>query len=211
MGSKNIVIVDYDMGNLHSVYNACKLLGYETTISSDPDTIRAASALILPGVGAFGHAMDNLRSLGLIDPITAHVQKGDAFLGICLGFQLLFEESSEFGLHKGLSIFKGTVERFPPFSQGQVLKVPHMGWNRLHILQDNKFSHGLDPNEFMYFVHSYYTNPTNPSIIFSKTTYEGFEYCSSVSKDNVLAVQFHPEKSSKKGLKLLNNWLTSIE
>ncbi len=211
MGTKKIVIVDYEMGNLHSVDNACKLLGYETTISSDRDTIRSASALILPGVGAFGHAMANLDALGLIDPIKDHIQRGNPFLGVCLGFQLLFEESSEFGVHKGLAILKGTVDRFPASSQGQPLKVPHMGWNRLQIVQDNRFSQGLNPNEFMYFVHSYYTNPTNPSIIFSKTTYEGFEYCSSVSQENILAVQFHPEKSSIKGLKLLNNWLTSIE
>lgn len=200
------------MGNLFSVKHACRTLGYEATITNDAKTIEKSDAIILPGVGAFGEAMQSLRNLHLIAQIKEFINLGKPFMGICLGFQLLFTESEEFGNYNGLDIFKGSVKKFPQNNNGKNIKVPQIGWNRIYS-GNNENLWGQSPlkdiknREYMYFIHSFFVNPEEDSIILSRTSYEGFEYCSSIKKDNVFACQFHPEKSGLEGLKIYKDWL----
>jgi imidazole glycerol-phosphate synthase subunit HisH len=200
------------MGNLFSVQQACIHVGLNSIVTSDPKTIIGADAAILPGVGAFGEAMAQLQRMQLINPIREFIQKGNPFMGICLGLQLLFSGTEEFGQHAGLNIISGTVKKFPEITpENSKLKVPQVGWNSIfpHI-KSAKWGEsplkGITHGEFMYFVHSYYAIPETDDATLTTTNYEGIIYCSSVFKDNVFATQFHPEKSGIEGLKIYKNW-----
>jgi len=205
-----IVIVDYGMGNLRSVHKALERVGFQASVTQDPAEVKKAAGLIVPGVGAFKKAMENLQELGLVNPIIEFVESGKPFLGICLGLQLLFSGSDEFGFQKGLSLFKGRVVRFP-FSHPaasppkDLLKVPHMGWNTVHIHKRPPVLDGIADGAYFYFVHSYYPLPEEQEIVATTTDYGG-EFVSSVSRGNLFACQFHPEKSQSVGLKLLKNF-----
>lgn len=205
-----ITIVDYGMGNLRSVHKALEQAGCKAVVTQDPEAIEKAAALVVPGVGAFKKAMENLEALKLISPIIRFIQSGRPFLGICLGLQLLFSESEEFGLRKGLGIFPGRVVRFPfslpgETSSGDSLKVPHMGWNSVQIKKPAPALEGVAEGTYYYFVHSYYPVPENREIIVTTTDYGG-EFVSSVGRGNLFACQFHPEKSQSAGLKILKNF-----
>ena len=195
-----IAIVDYDMGNLRSVQKGFEKVGASAAITRDPEVIASSPALVLPGVGAFGVCMEKLEGYGLIGPIKEFIASGKPFLGICLGLQLLFEESEEFGSKKGLGILKGKVLRFPATG----LKVPHMGWNSVEYEKESRLMEGIDNGSYFYFVHSYYVEPVN-SVTLGTTGY-GLTFSSAVEMDNVFATQFHPEKSQKAGLKILENF-----
>ena len=202
-----IVIIDYGMGNLRSVQKGFEKVGFEALVSDDPRVIEGADKLVLPGVGAFRDCMDNLRQGGFIGPIERHIEAGRPFLGICLGLQLLFTESEEFGRHAGLNIIPGRVRRFPADLQqaGQALKVPHMGWNQLAIQRPAPIFEGVPSGESVYFVHSYYVEPEDPSVVAATADY-GLTFCAAVWRDNVMATQFHPEKSQQVGLRILKNF-----
>jgi glutamine amidotransferase len=195
-----IVIVDYGMGNLRSVQKGFEKVGIPTRISRDPAAIARASGLVLPGVGAFGDCMRLLREYGLIQPITNHLESGKPFLGICLGLQVLFSQSEEFGSQSGLDIFKGRVVRFP----GE-LKVPHMGWNSLKVKRPSPLLNAAADGSYMYFVHSYYVIPEDEGIVAATTNY-GVEFASMIRRDNIFATQFHPEKSQAAGLSMLKRF-----
>jgi imidazole glycerol-phosphate synthase subunit HisH len=217
MAKPRTVIIDYQMGNLFSVQHACVATGLDARIASDPAEILAADAAILPGVGAFGAAMENLEKLGLVSPIKDFIASGRPFMGICLGLQLLFSESEEFGSHRGLDLIPGRVRRFPAQDPaGTALRVPQIGWNQIHPPVSRPAAwagtplEGVKPGEFMYFVHSYYVEPEDPGTALSLTRYEGLEYCSSVRRKNIFASQFHPEKSAAEGLKIYAAWAAGI-
>lgn len=188
------------MGNIRSVENAFKTIGAKVKVTSDIDVINDSKAFVLPGVGAFKDAMQNLEKLELLDAIRENVKK-KPFLGICLGFQLLFETSLEDGKNQGLGLVKGTVKKIPP-----IVKVPHMGWNQIDIIKKNSnIFNGIKNSEYFYFVHSYYAVPADKTTINSVTDY-GIEMVSGIEFGNILGFQFHPEKSSKYGLKILENF-----
>ena len=195
-----IAIIDYGMGNLRSVQKAFEKVGVEAAITADPDEALEATALVLPGVGGFSDAMAHLKSTGLHEVIIESINKGRMFLGICLGLQLLFERSFEDGDHLGLGVFEGTVERLP-----EGVKIPHMGWNQIEKTRDLPLLEGIDDGTNFYFVHSYVVRPKNLEIVATVTDY-GKEFVSGVSRDNVFAFQFHPEKSGSVGLSILKNF-----
>ncbi len=197
-----IAIIDYGMGNLRSVQKALESAGASARIVTSADDVVNASKLVLPGVGAMKPAIDKLEELGLIAPIKSFVASGKPFLGICLGFQLLFDSSTEGGDVKGLGIVPGTVERFPI-----TVKAPQMGWNQLEIVKkDCAMFNGIKDGAFVYFCHSYYTAPKDKAAV-STTTEYGLTFASSVCKGNVWGVQFHPEKSQAVGLRMLENFV----
>ena len=202
-----IAIIDYGMGNLRSVQKGFEKVGFEAVVTADPKVVLEADKVVLPGVGAFRDCIRNLEEGGFIEPILKVVRDGRPFLGICLGLQLLFTESEEFGLHRGLDIIPGRVVRFPEgmSEYGEKLAVPHMGWNQLAVKSGSPVLAGIPDGTNVYFVHSYYVRPDDPSVV-STTTGYGIEFCSSVWKDNVVATQFHPEKSQEQGLKILKNF-----
>lgn len=202
-----IAIIDYGMGNLRSVQKSFEKVGYQAKITDKKEELLDAVGVVLPGVGAFKDAMNNLQELDLIDTIYQVVEEGKPFLGICLGFQLLFSESDEFGHTKGLDIVSGSVKKFPD-TLG--LKIPHMGWNQLNLKQDNRIYDGLADGEFQYFVHSYYVETEDEEVIGATSDY-GIEFVASIAKDNVYGAQFHPEKSSDKGLQILKNFGKIVE
>ena len=203
----DIVIIDYGMGNLRNVQKAFEHIGVAARISPDAADLRLADGLILPGVGAFGDAMENLHNAGLVDPIQQSVAAGKPLLGICLGLQLLFEESEEMGSHRGLGLLPGRVVRFP---EGE-LKVPHIGWNQLEPAPDaGPLLAGISAGAYAYFVHSYYALPAVSSDVLASTEY-GVEFASIVGRGRVWGAQFHPEKSQEVGLRLLKNWLQIAE
>lgn len=196
-----IAVIDYGMGNLRSVTKALEKLGYETEIVADPAGIANADGVILPGVGAFGDAMENLQEQNFIPAIYDYINTGKPFLGICLGMQLLFDSSNEMGEHKGLGLIPGKVERF----EGN-FKVPQMGWNQLQLHDDNHYLfEGIMGNRYVYFVHSYHAKVDDPKHVLATTNYHG-DVTAIVGKDNVVGMQFHPEKSSEVGLLLLENF-----
>lgn len=208
--SKSVVIVDYQLSNLKSVEYACKHVGLDFSISSDPSEIAKSDGIILPGIGAFGDAMRNLDSLKITPVLLEKIANGTPLMGVCLGLQLLFTHSEEFGNHKGLNIIPGTVTKFPEKNaQGENMTVPQIAWNQLDAAtmswEKTPFSH-LSPGEYVYFVHSFYVKPEDSSVILSNTTYQGFTYCSSVLHKNVFAVQFHPEKSGEHGVNIYAQW-----
>ncbi len=195
-----ITIIDYGTGNLRSVAKAFEFLGHKVKITADLAEIEKGEKLVLPGVGAFGDCMAYLKEKGLDNLIIDWISVGRPYLGICLGMQVLFEKSTEHGEYEGLGVIKGEVKRF-----SSEVKVPQIGWNRVEF-SDNA---AIKPEDgYYYFVHSYYCVPDDVSIIWAKTEY-GQKYCSAIAKDNLLAVQFHPEKSSKIGLDLLDKWVRS--
>lgn len=205
-----ITIVDYGMGNLRSVHKALERVGFQALITQDSKAVETADGLVVPGVGAFKKAMENLEELRLIDSILKFIQSGRPFLGICLGLQLLFSESEEFGLQKGLGVFPGRVVRFPfslpgKSSSRDSLKVPHMGWNSVQIKKRFPALEGVGEGTHFYFVHSYFPVPEDREIIATTTEYGG-DFVSSVGRGNLFACQFHPEKSQTAGLKILQNF-----
>ena len=206
-----IAIIDYGMGNLRSVQKGFERMGHEAVVTRDPKTILDASKVVLPGVGAFPDCMRNLEQFGLIDTVHKSIRAGKPFLGICLGLQLLFTESEEFGISKGLDIIKGRVIRFkgPAFdtlrSALDTLKVPHMGWNSLSFKRRPPALKEAPENSYVYFVHSFHVVPEDRSVIATTTPY-GIEFVSSIWKDNIFAVQFHPEKSQALGLSILKRF-----
>ncbi len=196
-------LIDYGMGNLGSVAKALEKVGFTVVRTSDREDLERADAVVLPGVGAFGDAMKHLEELKLVDTLKMEIlDKRKPFLGICLGLQLLFERSYEFGEHRGLGILEGEVLHFGD----RVHKVPHMGWNEIHPKREHPVLEGLKEGDFFYFVHSYFVSPKDPSVVLTETDYDGFYFTSGVAVENIVAVQFHPEKSQKKGLKLLENF-----
>ncbi|HIX99671.1 MAG TPA: imidazole glycerol phosphate synthase subunit HisH [Candidatus Dorea intestinigallinarum] len=198
-----IAIIDYDAGNIKSVEKAMRYLGQDVEITRDRERILAADKVILPGVGAFGDAMEKIRQYGLEEVIRQVVDRGTPFLGICLGLQLLFEESEESPGAKGLGILKGKIRRIPG---GEGLKIPHMGWNTLELSGDGRLFRGVPEEPFVYFVHSYYLEAQEEEIVKAVTWY-GTKIHASVEKENVFACQFHPEKSSSTGLLMLKNFV----
>lgn len=198
-----IAIIDYDAGNIKSVEKALQKLGQEVVITRDAEAILHADKVILPGVGAFGDAMENLKKYNLDQVIHQVVEKKIPFLGICLGLQLLFERSDESKGVSGLGILKGEILRIPDQDD---IKIPHMGWNSLHFQNDGRLFQGLDENAYVYFVHSYYLKAEDEEIVKATTEY-GTHIHASVEKGNVFACQFHPEKSSDVGLHILKNFV----
>jgi glutamine amidotransferase len=199
----DIVIIDYGMGNLRNVQKAFEHIGVDARIAAEPRDLDRADGLVLPGVGAFGDAMDNLRAKDLVDPIRDNVEAGKPLLGICLGLQLLFEESTEMGHFQGLGLLPGRVVRF-----GDQLKVPHIGWNQFDLTEGgagHPLLRDIPDHSYAYFVHSYYAVPSDPACVLSMTEY-GIDFASIVGKDNVFGAQPHPEKSQEVGLQLLNNF-----
>ena len=198
-----IGIIDYDAGNIRSVEKALAALHEEAVLSRDPNTLLAADKLILPGVGAFGDAMDNLKKYGLDEVIHEAVDRQIPLLGICLGLQLLFDRSEESPGVEGLGILKGEIVRFP---EQPGLKIPHMGWNSLSLAPDGRLFAGISGDPYVYFVHSYYLQAEDPSIVKASAVYGNTTIHASVEQGNVFACQFHPEKSSAVGLKILKNF-----
>ena len=195
-----ISILDFGLGNLKSIQNGFLYLGHKTIITRDKKMIQDSDSLILPGVGAFKDGMDRLKRFNLVPVIQEAVSQKKPILGICLGLQLLFSESEEFGLHTGLKLLKGTVRSFIGS-----MKIPHMGWNTLHIKRRIPLLDGIKDGDFFYFVHSFYAKPEEDGIIAGETEY-GIIFPSVIQKDNLMATQFHPEKSSKTGLRILDNF-----
>ena len=202
-----IAIIDYGMGNLRSVQKGFEKIGCEAIITDDPQVVLQAEKIVLPGVGAFRDCMHNLEQGGFVEPILKVIADGRPFLGICVGMQLLFTDSVEFGLYSGLNVIPGHVLRFPDRMTvaGEHLKVPQMGWNQLSFKRRPPVLEGIDNGSNVYFVHSYYAKPDDAGVIATTTDY-GIEFCSSVWKDNVVATQFHPEKSQAIGLRILKNF-----
>jgi glutamine amidotransferase len=194
-----ITVVDYKLNNLRSLENTLRRLGHDVKVTSNPDDVRRAAKLILPGVGAFGDGMRNLRQFGLAEPFIEKVKSGTPTLGICLGMHLLFTESEEFGRHQGLDLLSGSVVKLPAH-----LRVPHMGWNQLHFKRTNGLTAGIEECSFVYFVHSYFAQAAS-DVIIATTDYE-LEFPAIVHTQNIWATQFHPEKSQHVGERLLDNF-----
>lgn len=204
-----VAIVDYGMGNLFSVQRACEHVGLRATVTSSPPEILSANAVILPGVGAFGDAMDTLRRLDLVEVLRDVAQSGTPLVGICLGMQLLMTESYEFGRHQGLGLVEGEVVRFDSPREGAtVLKVPQVGWNRI-VSQGRAWKgtwcEGMADGAFMYFVHSFYVKPRDPGVVLAISRYGHIEFCSILQRGNIMASQFHPERSGPQGLQMYRN------
>jgi glutamine amidotransferase len=214
---KRVAIIDYEAGNLFSVENACTAVGLEPVITADPAVIATCPAAILPGVGAFGEAMGHLRARGLVPAIADFVASGRPFLGICLGLQLLFRESEEFGVHAGLDLVPGRVVRFPAHTPaGARVRVPQIGWNRIEAPpgRTNAWEGtplaGLRAGEYLYFVHSYYVIPARAEDVLCVAHYAGQSYCAGIRRGNLLGLQFHPEKSAHEGLRIYRDWADGI-
>lgn len=206
-----VSIIDYGMGNLRSVQKGFEKIGAQAEIINTPQQVADAEAIVLPGVGAFKNCLENLDSLKLVAPIIKSIESGKPFLGICLGLQILFTESEEFGSTPGLDIIKGKVIRFKTDTSCDHtphLKIPHMGWNNISIKKGGPYLEGLDNSTYLYFVHSYYVKPEDENVVATTTDY-GVEFVSSILKDNIFACQFHPEKSQKAGLKILKNFTSA--
>ena len=199
-----IAIIDYGMGNLRSVQKGFERMGREAVVTRDPRAILDAGKVVLPGVGAFPDCMRNLEEYGLIDAVQKSIASGKPFLGICLGLQLLFTESEEFGLSKGLDIIKGRVIRFKG-AEFKDLKIPHMGWNSASIRRRPPAMADVPDNNYFYFVHSFHVVPEDKGVVATTTNY-GIDFISSIWKDNIFAVQFHPEKSQALGLSILKRF-----
>ena len=201
-----IVIIDYGMGNLRNVQKGFERAGFEARVTRSKKEIGGASGLVLPGVGAFRDCMENLERYGLVEPILRSIEKGKPFLGICLGLQILFTASEEFGSHRGLDVIKGKVVKFKADPEH---KVPHMGWNTIEKTKEVPWLEGVENDDFFYFVHSYYVVPEEKKWVSTVTSY-GIPFASSISKENIFATQFHPEKSQRKGLRILERFGKSI-
>ncbi|MFZ5650426.1 MAG: imidazole glycerol phosphate synthase subunit HisH [Bacillota bacterium] len=200
-----IAIIDYGMGNLRSVEKGFEKVGVRVKVVTDPDEVDRARGVVLPGVGAFADAMENLKNAGMDEAVKRAIKDGRPFLGICLGLQLLFEASEEWGHSHGLGILPGLVRRLP-----EKLKVPHMGWNQVKFTGDHPVFRGIPDNSSFYFVHSYYVDPEEQKVKAGVTDY-GLSFASAVGYENVFAIQFHPEKSSALGLRILRNFGGIVE
>lgn len=200
-----IGIVNYNMGNLASVQNAFAKLGEKAVVEDNPRNFNNYDKLILPGVGAFGDAMEHLRERNMVDALKEYAASSKPILGICLGMQLLFESSEEFGKHEGLGLIKGKVVAFDTSKFTSALKVPHMGWNRMFTKEHQLFK-GLDEEHYLYFVHSFHVECTDEEDTIGKTIY-GYEFTSAVAHENIMGIQPHPEKSHENGLKILENFI----
>jgi imidazole glycerol-phosphate synthase subunit HisH len=198
----NVAIIDYGVGNLRSVEKAFAATGCKAIISSDERVLRAAERLVLPGVGAFAACMKALKERGFDRLVKARANEGTPLLGVCVGMQILFDESEEFGATRGLGLLRGSVRRF-----GNDFVVPHVGWNRIHQTRSHQLFEGLEEGSFCYFVHSFYCEPMDESVVAGETEY-GVRYASVVAQENVCGVQFHPEKSQEVGLRMLRNFAT---
>ena len=204
-------VIDFGLGNLFSVNQALIKVGADVCLVANPEALSDVDAVLLPGVGAFGEAMSSLKNLGLDIALKDWAKSGKPLLGICLGMQLLMEESEEFGTHKGLGIFSGQVCKFPNVFDHKPLRIPHMGWESLTFTQpEHSAWKGLHADLDVYFVHSYFVKPIDNSIVIGKTSYEGFEYATALAQGNVWGMQFHPEKSGEPGLKMYQNWLQIV-
>ncbi|MBW1740290.1 MAG: imidazole glycerol phosphate synthase subunit HisH [Deltaproteobacteria bacterium] len=218
----NVAVVDYGMGNLFSIKHACENVGMQAKVTGDRKDLESSDIVILPGVGAFGDTMDVLNKLDLVEPIKDFAASGRPLIGICLGLQLFMTESYEFGRHKGLNLFEGTVERFDnPKYEDKILKVPHVGWNQIFAEKETVTSdeaNTLCPGRwrntpllstreggYFYFVHSYYVKPLDENIVLTYTRYGDSLFCSSVMKDNIIGFQYHPERSGVAGLEIYRN------
>lgn len=204
---KFVAVIDYGLGNLRSVSKALEAVGAKVKVTNRTEDITCASAILLPGVGAFKRAMDNLVRLNILPSINRMIKEGKPFLGICLGLQVLFTESEEHGRRKGLDVIKGRVKRF-----SADVKIPHMGWNQIKIKNQksrNKIFKDIPDENYFYFVHSYYVEPQEEAIVVATTEY-GQEFVSAVNKENVWGVQFHPERSERLGLKILENFCHNV-
>lgn len=210
-----ITMIDYGASNIRSAQKAFEYIGADVRLTDDPDVVRRAGKLVLPGVGAFGSGMAGLQRHNLPEAIQETVQRGVPFLGICVGMQLMFSEGHEMGVHQGLDLLAGKVVRFPPptrpsplkgESKGGGLKIPHMGWNQLEPAWENPLLDGVQAGDYAYFVHSYYCDPEEATAVLAWTDY-GFPFASVVAKDNIYGLQFHPEKSQSVGLNILQNFL----
>lgn len=198
-----IAVIDYGLGNLRSVAKALEVVGAKTKVTNNPDVITQAKAIVFPGVGAFHRGMENLNRLGILPAIFDAIKNNKPFLGICLGLQLLFTESEEHGIHKGFDIIKGRVKRFT----GN-MKIPHMGWNQVKLQRSGLFK-DIPDNSYFYFVHSYYVEPEDKDVVIGTTEY-GIDFTSAINKGNIWGVQFHPEKSTELGLKILENFVKNV-
>jgi len=203
-----ITIIDYEMGNLRSVAKAFENLGFEARVSDDPRDLEKTDKIVLPGVGAFRDCVNNLRQGGFVDPLLAHVDNGKPLLGICVGMQMLFDESEEFGRHQGLGLLPGKVRRFPLDMEegGERLKVPHMGWNSISFDSGNPLFKNVEQESYVYFVHSYYCDAENPEHVAASCTYGDITFCAAARQENIMATQFHPEKSQSIGLQIFKNF-----
>ena len=197
-----IAIIDYGAGNLRSVTNTLKYLGADVTIAGKPEQLEGADRIVLPGVGAFGAGISSLREAGFEEPLKQAVANGKPLLGICLGMQYLFDESEEMGIHKGLGLLPGRVVRFPP----DIPKVPHIGWNQLHIQSRSPLLEGIADGAYAYFVHSFIAEPADPADVLAQTDY-GVMFTSIVGRGNVFGIQCHPEKSQSVGQRILQNFM----
>ena len=212
--AQRVQIIDYRLGNLFSIQQACQQVGIEAFVSDSPETLASVDGLILPGVGAFGNAMKSLQELKLIDPLRAVVAQGKPLMGICLGMQLLFDQSEEFGEHEGLGLLAGKIKRIPEQVLAErKLRVPNVGWNKIEFNERDgctEIRTGIPDNSYMYFVHSYFVEPANLEDTLTTTQYGKIRYCSSVLRNTILGVQFHPEKSAKLGIQFYKNWALSL-
>jgi imidazole glycerol-phosphate synthase subunit HisH len=208
-----IVIIDYDIGNVRSILNAFEKVGIEPILSRDEEDILNADGVILPGVGAFSHGMKNLNKYLLVDTIKKYAKTNKPLLGICLGMQMLFDESEEFGETKGIGLVSGKVIKLPTQDKNNE-KLPHVSWNEIkekNINWNNSILQNINSQSDMYFVHSYIAKPTDINHILSTTTYSDYEFCSSIKKNNIYGCQFHPEKSSFLGLKIIGNFIKIVK
>lgn len=207
---KKVVIVDYGLGNIFSLIQAFKYHGVEVTVSDNVDVIKSSDGIVLPGVGAFGDAMAKLKSKDLINCIVEEAKSGKAILGVCLGLQLLFSRSEEFGAHEGLNLIEGEVCKFPEVFNSKPLNVPFIGWNNLEIVKQDSLLKNLTEKSKMFLVHSFYVKPKNEDVVLARCDYSGFKYPALVRSKNIFGVQGHPEKSAADGLQLYLNWLNHL-
>ncbi|MBI3988795.1 MAG: imidazole glycerol phosphate synthase subunit HisH [candidate division NC10 bacterium] len=200
-----IAIIDSGIANLRSVQKGFERVGFDAKIVEDPRALKDASGIVLPGVGAFADGIGKLKEAGFVEPLLRAIEEGKPVLGICLGLHFLFSESEEFGIHRGLDLLKGRVRRFPDQPSAPILKIPHMGWNRIRIERQAPIFNGILDGSYFYFVHSYYVEPEDEGVTLATTEY-GIRFVSAIWRGNLFATQFHPEKSQVWGLRLLENF-----